>query len=117
VERAAAAVTQRSSLEVRREQSHDAIHVVRWTRPALTEPLPAEGRIVVAALVFFAGGVAILSAATREPGDALTCAGQCGAGSEPIAGEASIFLPNGSQAAVVGSESARALAARKDAVS
>jgi mono/diheme cytochrome c family protein len=60
-------------------------------------------RIVVAALVFFAGGVAILMAATREPGG--------GAGRQPAAGEASIFLPNGSRAAVVGSESARALAA------
>jgi hypothetical protein len=68
-------------------------------------------RIVVATLVFFAGGVAILIAVTREPGDGLTCAGQCGARGEPTAGEASIILPNGSQPAVVGSESARALAA------
>jgi mono/diheme cytochrome c family protein len=67
-------------------------------------------RIVVAALVFVAGSVTILIAATREPGDALTCAGQCEAGGGAIAGEASIILLNGSEAAVVGSESARALA-------
>jgi mono/diheme cytochrome c family protein len=73
---------------------------------------PAWSRgIVVVALVFFAGGVAVLIAATGEPGDALTCAGQCGAGGEPIANEATIILPNGSQPAVVDSESARALAA------
>jgi mono/diheme cytochrome c family protein len=68
-------------------------------------------RIVAAALVFFAGGVAILIAATREPGDALTCAGQCGAAGGPISGESSSMLLNGSGAAVLGSESARALAA------
>jgi mono/diheme cytochrome c family protein len=68
-------------------------------------------RIVVVALVFLAGGVAILVAATREPGDALTCAGQCGAGNEPIAGEARIICPNGSQNAGAGRESAQALAA------
>ena len=65
-------------------------------------------RIVVVAVVFLAGGVAVLVAATREPGDALTCAGQCGAGNEPIA-EASNLLPNGPQAAVVGGESVRAV--------
>ena len=67
--------------------------------------------MVVAALVFYAGDVSILIAGTREPGDALTCAGQCGAGGEPVAGEASIASPNGSHVSVVGSESARALAA------
>jgi mono/diheme cytochrome c family protein len=68
-------------------------------------------RIVVASLAIFGGGVAVLIAATGEPGDALTCSGPCAAGGEPLAGDAIIILPNGSQAAVVGSESARVLAA------
>lgn len=67
-------------------------------------------RIVVVALVFLASSVAVLIAATGEPSDALTCAGECGTG-QAILGEASINLPNGSHATVVGSELARALAA------
>jgi mono/diheme cytochrome c family protein len=50
-------------------------------------------RIVVAAFVFFAGGVAVLIAATREPA------------------EASIVSPDGPRAGVVDAELARALAA------
>jgi mono/diheme cytochrome c family protein len=68
-------------------------------------------RIVVVALVFLASGVAVLIAATGEPSDALTCAGECGTRGQAIAGEASINLPNGSQTTVVGSKSARVLAA------
>jgi hypothetical protein len=54
-----------------------------------------RGRIVVTALVFFTGGVAILVAAAREPGDA------------------SIVSPSQSRAALVRRESARALAAER----
>jgi mono/diheme cytochrome c family protein len=69
-------------------------------------------RIVTAALVFLTGGIAILIAAAGEPGDVLTCAGQCGGEDVSVAGEASVILPNGSQAAAAVSESARALAGR-----
>jgi mono/diheme cytochrome c family protein len=68
-------------------------------------------RIVVATLVFFAGGVVVLIAATREPDDALTCAGQCTADREAIASEVSVVSANGYQPAVVSNESAQALAA------
>jgi mono/diheme cytochrome c family protein len=68
-------------------------------------------RIVVAALVFFAGGLAILIAATREPGNVLTCTGQCRTEAEGIVAEASIASPTESQDVMVRSESARALAA------
>jgi mono/diheme cytochrome c family protein len=56
-------------------------------------------RIVVTALATLGGGVAVLIPATQEPGDA------------PLSGDSSISLPNESQGAVVGSESARILAA------
>ena len=46
----------------------------------LSAPSAWRGRVVVAALVFFTGGVAVFIAATREPGVAPTCAGPCGAG-------------------------------------
>ena len=67
-------------------------------------------RIVVTALVFLVGGVAILIAATQEPGHALTCAGQCRTEVDGKVAEAIGALPTESHAAVVGSESARALA-------
>jgi hypothetical protein len=62
-------------------------------------------RIVVTALATLGGGVAVLIAATREPGDALTCAGRCRAGGEAIAGDRSAISVNQSQPAVVSGES------------
>lgn len=70
-----------------------------------------RGRVFIVTLVFLGCGVAILIAATREPGDSLACTGRCRAGDEAIAAEASIISPNRSRAAAVGAESARALAA------
>jgi mono/diheme cytochrome c family protein len=67
-------------------------------------------RIVVGALVVFAGTVAVLIAATREPGRSLTCSGHCGTEDEGVVAGASIASPIGSQTAAVGSESARAVA-------
>jgi hypothetical protein len=51
---------------------------------------PWKARFVILALLFLSGGGgAILIAATRGPGDALGCAGQCRAVSEAIVGHAS----------------------------
>ena len=68
-------------------------------------------RILVPSLVFFAGAVAMVIAASREPSNVLTCEGQCGTRGEGIAAEASIASPTGSDVAVAGGESARTLAA------
>jgi hypothetical protein len=51
-------------------------------------------RIVVFALVFLAGGVAVLIAATGEPSDAPACGAECGTPGQAIAVVASINLPN-----------------------
>jgi mono/diheme cytochrome c family protein len=67
-------------------------------------------RIVVAALVVFAGTVAVRIAATREPGRSLSCSGHSGTEDEGVVAGASIASPIGSQTAAVGSESARAVA-------
>jgi len=145
--------SQRSSSDVRREKSYDAVHVVRGTRNVglhrhgladaaffdFDSPLffaflsnvlagllllcgyrlqrthsfsvghaSAWGtRIVVGALVVFAGTVAVLIAATREPGRSLTCSGHCGTEDEGVVAGASI-------ASAIGSQTAAALASRRE---
>ena len=95
-----AAVTRFDTNRLRREPSSSFVRASAW-----------RSRVVVAALVFFTGGVAVFIAATREPGVAPTCAGACGTGGVAFAGEASSILTNGSQTAMVASESALALSA------
>jgi mono/diheme cytochrome c family protein len=88
-----------------------AYRLLRKHSYSVGRPSAWRRRIVVAALVFFAGGVAIVIASTRESSNALTCSGQCRTGREGIVAEASIFSPTESRAALVSRESTRALAA------
>jgi mono/diheme cytochrome c family protein len=69
-------------------------------------------RNAVVALVLFTGGVAIFIATMQALVVPLKCAGPCGAGVEPSAGNSSIAVPIGSQSVAVGDASGR-LAAGK----
>jgi hypothetical protein len=77
----------------------------RSSRIDRASPSSWRERIVILAFLFFGGGIAILVAAARQPGDALTCAGRCRAGGEVIAGDRSAISVNQSQSAVVSGES------------